>query len=135
MTVQRVLDLASLLGHRSSQRLIARIVGISRTTVAAILTGRRTIGQRLARGRVLLPEIDGPVGRCGICGAKVRLPCRACLVRSILAQTGIRCNDPDPGGDLRLGVDLRGSALRRYRELLRRRLRGCRGQRITEVAT
>ena len=30
---------------------------------------------------------EGPEGRCGICGAKVYLPCRACLLR---AEMGVR---------------------------------------------
>ncbi len=65
---------------RLSQRQIARRIGVSRGTVAAIASGRR---------RIPAGEASGPPGgyargkpvRCPGCGARVHMPCLACWLR------------------------------------------------------
>ncbi len=71
-----------LAGGELSQGEIARRWGVSRGTVNAIATGRRTA--RRAR-----PPIDkehscmrGPPQRCPGCGGLVLMPCLACRVRA-----------------------------------------------------
>ncbi len=73
--------------NRWSQRMVAKMSGVSRAVVGAIAAGKRPDyeARRLARD-----DEDhtptGPVGRCGDCGAKVYLPFRLCKIRALKAE-------------------------------------------------
>ncbi len=78
-----------------SWRKIAGRTGVSRGSVHAIAHGRRTLRLRRPRdldgstrrdalGHVKGAEtaigFEGPIGRCGQCGRRMVLPCRACHI-------------------------------------------------------
>jgi transcriptional regulator with XRE-family HTH domain len=69
-----------------SQRKIAKLLGMSRATVAAIASGKRPDYE--ARRRALAAEEEplGPIERCPTCGGRVYMPCRLCRVRRSLAR-------------------------------------------------
>ncbi len=72
----RVLEL--LREGKLTQRSIADELGMSRSTVSSIATGRRAV-QRSA------DEPRAEYVRCPGCGGKVLMPCRVCNVRSLNA--------------------------------------------------
>ncbi len=67
-----------------SDRTIAKLIGVSRGTVASIRAGkwRPHVPKK--------PEVRDPpcrkgrIGRCPVCHARVYLPCRACAVREFM---------------------------------------------------
>lgn len=83
-----------------SQREMARRLGISRTTIYRIANNRHApqngkrpgaSGEPRDPDERRTPRVIGKGDRCPTCGARVRLPCRACRVRTWLqrpAQTG-----------------------------------------------
>lgn len=85
-----------------SQRKIAKMVGVSRATVAGIANGTRPdYASRTARG--YLHEPTGPVVRCPGCGGRVYSPCHLCRVRRIVAEEKVKaaraastCKAPQP---------------------------------------
>jgi hypothetical protein len=67
---------------------IARQVGVSRTTVWAIGSGRHEVHRRGRREEVdwdqtLAPQPLEPPRRCRGCGGLVYPPCRLCHIRSL----------------------------------------------------
>jgi hypothetical protein len=76
--VERLLD-----EGRLSQRKIDSQTGVSRGTVNAIALGKRTLQEprRLELDEDFFAP-DAPIARCPTCGAKVRMPCLACLIRA-----------------------------------------------------
>ncbi len=66
-----------------SQRAVARKLGVSRGTVAAIAHNRRPNYELLRKERELDDwQPEGPPSRCPGCGGMVYQPCRLCYVRS-----------------------------------------------------
>ncbi len=107
--VKQVRDL--LAERKWSQRKIAKMMGVSRGTVGAIASGKRTDHDRLPRVKPDEPDRPtGPPERCPGCGGIVYMPCRLCRVRELLkkasktpwrgrAEKGTRFNLPErPGG-------------------------------------
>ncbi|HEX4132910.1 MAG TPA: hypothetical protein VHZ24_22950 [Pirellulales bacterium] len=79
--VQRLLTQEKL-----SHRRVAKLVGISRSTVGKIATGRRRAWpDRPASDDSYSIRPSGPVARCPGCGGRVYLPCRLCHVRMLKA--------------------------------------------------
>lgn len=86
---------------RLSQREIARRLGVSRATVAALAHGRRGIHGRSAEPEPLPEDIErpDPPARCPHCGYLVHLPCLICQTREyrhaqrILSKLGSRRRD------------------------------------------
>ncbi len=72
---------------KHAQRTIARMVGVSRTTVSEIALGRRP--EYAGRPEEYAPgcESAGPPQWCAGCGGMVYLPCRLCDARRIAAHT------------------------------------------------
>lgn len=67
-----------------SQRKIARQMGVSRGTVGAIASGKRTdyeARRRMREDSFLAPA--GPPVRCPGCGGMAQMPCLACHVRTL----------------------------------------------------
>jgi len=68
-------------GHNKTE--ISRMTGISRTTIYAVLSGKR----KLRRPKVVADATNlvfrGPVLRCPKCGRKVFLPCVACRIEKM----------------------------------------------------
>ena len=74
-------------------RTIAQMVGVSRGTVLAMMTGRRP--ECLRPQRILdsqrIPDalpFSGPYVRCPHCGHKVRMPCLACAMKKARQAKG-----------------------------------------------
>ena len=68
--------------ENSSQRAIARRLGVSRGVVQAVARGRPRL--RAPRERVTGNGFRPPAGmflRCPGCGGKVQMPCLACYLR------------------------------------------------------
>jgi hypothetical protein len=73
---------------RTSQRKIAKQLGVSRGTVNAIALGKRPERPPVPPdGEDELPPPDGPVMRCPTCGGLVHMPCLACRVRAIREES------------------------------------------------
>ena len=72
-----------LLAAGLSQREAARKVGVSRGSVHAIATGKRTLRENPSRdadeAELVTPR--GPWQRCPQCGGRVMMPCLACQIR------------------------------------------------------
>ena len=105
-----------------SQRMIARLSGISRGTVRAIANGTRPDYESLRPAEDEREQPAGPAARCPGCGGMVYLPCRLCRVRATIAS------DPRPTREHRaiplgepLGLDLRPDHRARYEEVRARR--------------
>lgn len=103
-----------------SSRKIARIMGVSRGSVAAIANGRRPDYEARRREREEESEPLGPLGRCSECRAMVHLPCRLCAVRKRMAQGKIR--RLVLGAEESLQVGLQGDHRVRYEQVRRRRM-------------
>lgn len=80
-TVCRVREL--LAAGELSQREIARKLELSRGTVSAIATGRRTDRVAKPRPGEEPPLFAGPYLRCRGCGGMVQMPCLLCRVRAL----------------------------------------------------
>ncbi len=77
--VKRLLALGEL-----SQRSIARLTGASRVVVHRVASGKRKdrVSKTHEAWKVPWESSDSTKpGRCPTCGAKVKLPCLACLIR------------------------------------------------------
>lgn len=85
---QLVADVRRLLiEERLSQRKVARLTGVSRSTIAAIATGKRPDYELLQRLRETdWEEPTGPAARCPGCGHRVYIPCQLCRLRERLAE-------------------------------------------------
>ena len=83
-----VAEIKRLLCEGVSQRDIARRIGVSRTTVGAIATGKRQ-EQAVEKEAVAEPGPDllSLPTRCNRCGYKVHLPCQVCRVRGFISKT------------------------------------------------
>jgi hypothetical protein len=101
-----------------SYRDIARLTGISRGSVGAIASGKRS--DRQPHDELETPT--GPAVRCPGCGGKVYMPCLLCQVRntakkprSALGRNAVRAAElPD--------LNLRPEHRARYEELRARRI-------------
>lgn len=88
---------------RFSQRRIAVLTGVSRTTVSNIARGRRPdYPQRACDDELGLA--CGPLGRCPGCGGRVYLPCRLCHVRAVAARQAVRATAKGCAGRGRAGA-------------------------------
>ena len=103
-----------------SQRKIARVVGVSRGTVDAIASGRRSDPVRRCDDE--FEESLGPLGSCPECGGRVYLPCRLCRVRSVAASRSARPRRV-LAEDAPSGLQLKEEHQRRYEEVVARRVR------------
>lgn len=68
-----------------SQRAISRITGVSRVVVHRIATGKRKERPERRKEEWEVDWNGMPYGRCPKCGARVQLPCLACIVRNYCA--------------------------------------------------
>ncbi len=105
-----------------SHRKIAKITGISRGTVGAILSGRRRDHEssRPLEGDEF-PQATGPLQRCPGCGAVVYMPCRLCRTRALKERSSkprARVMQPEEP----LGLALRDEEQARYEEVRSRRV-------------
>lgn len=103
-----------------SARKIARTVGVSRGTVAAIAHGTRPDYEALRRDREPEEEPLGPLARCPGCGGLVHVPCRLCRTRTRMARSRQRrlLGPEEP-----MQLDLRDEHRTRYEEVRARRIR------------
>ena len=85
---QVVADVRRLLTEeRLSQRKVARLTGVSRSTIAAIASDKRPDYELLRRSREAdWEEPAGPAVRCPGCGHRVYMPCQLCRLRERLAK-------------------------------------------------
>jgi transcriptional regulator with XRE-family HTH domain len=83
-----VLEIERLLKEtHHSQRKLARLTGVSRSTIATIAAGKRPDYSQREQQR--LSDFDvpsGPPARCPRCGGRVFMPCRLCHVRNLQAR-------------------------------------------------
>ena len=115
-----------------SQRKIAQRTGLSRGTISLIANGKRKIYVK-----TIDPDIPGepeksPPVRCPSCGGMVRMPCLLCGLKSLaeknspLMQNDFPTTETTPAmtnehhtskSAIRLGVNLTGDELNRYKEV------------------
>ncbi len=110
-----------------SQRKIAGITRISRGSVGAIASGKRSDHGSLRRAaKDELPAPTGPPQRCPGCGGMVYMPCRLCRTRALKAGSS---QPPIPAWLMRLeeplGLDLRNEDRARYEEIRLQKEDGC----------
>lgn len=113
-----------LLETKLSWREIARRSGVSRGSVRAIASGRRS------EDATHLPAVEvdweGPAGppvRCPGCGGLVFMPCVFCATRKALARHVPRAMRRSTSDCMRpLGLQLRPQHFRRYQQVRARRL-------------
>ena len=88
----KITRIRELLAYRMSQRKIAREVGVSRGTVAAVSLGRVAEGRRTCKRYPNAPtppayRNGGPVPeetkRCPECGGLALAPCYLCAIRAV----------------------------------------------------
>ncbi len=96
-----------------SLRKIARRVGVSRTTVGKIVSGRH-VSFWLPRAEQANCVPTGPRRRCAQCGALVDLPCLACHVRA--AWPGARRLRREPAAEP-LELNLKPEHRLRYEQI------------------
>lgn len=101
-----------LAANKFTQRQIAQMAGVSRGSVGFIAAGKRH--GKAAKTDEMRPH--GPPKRCRACGGLVRLPCRLCIVRALVARRG-----PVPRRDsnvpVPIGLDLSPECHARYEEV------------------
>jgi len=103
-----------------SGRQIARLVGVSRGTVAAIAQGKRPDYEALRAQREMGQQPLGPLERCPGCGGMVYMPCRLCRVRSRLAR---RTRRPLTNGEAEpVRLELSGEYRVRYERVRAQRI-------------
>jgi hypothetical protein len=120
---EKVAEIERMLAEQChSQRTIAAMAHVSRGTVANIAAGRRPDYEALRRRKAEEEGLAlGPVGHCTSCGGTVRLPCRLCHVRTLLAQSKL---PPLPAWPEEAPqVSLSGEYRLRYEQVRNRRLR------------
>ena len=109
--VQYLLSLGNL-----SQRKISIMTGVSRVVVHRIATGKRKDRPE----RVKEPwEVDWGTKseRCPVCGARVKLPCMACIIRNASTATTISEVGIYPSGlELKAEHQARYEQVRQWRE-------------------
>ena len=113
--VQRLL-IAGIGGEPLSHRKIARMMGVSRSTVNLIASGQRRL--KMPREPDLIQDAaSGPVRRCPVHGTLVRMPCLACKIEALSR----RYRRPNPErGDSMIRLELHGGERLRYEQVRRR---------------
>jgi len=101
-----------------SQRKIAKVMKVSRGTVAAVASGKRR--PYYPRPEDSDEQFMGPVRRCPGCGGMATMPCRACRIRELKAQSSKRGQSDARNEPLRL--DLAEEHQTRYEEIRRQRM-------------
>jgi hypothetical protein len=104
-----------------SHRQIAEMVGVARGTVAAVLRGHRRSDDLFTQPPPEEPQSESkqPPRRCPSCGGTVRMPCKLCRVRELVAGKRLRPPARWPGGPI--GLELKPEDYARYVEVRRRR--------------
>ncbi len=78
-----------------SQRKIAKRVGLSRSTVASIASGQwMAKQQRRVTKTEPFVQPSGPIRRCPGCGGRVYMPCHLCRVRTYMARSQRKDENP-----------------------------------------
>ena len=101
-----------------SQRGIAKVMKVSRGTVAAVASGKRRPYYPRPDDRD--EQLAGPVRRCPGCGGMATMPCRACRIRRLKPESSMRCRALAREEPLRL--DLADEHRTRYEEIRRQRM-------------
>jgi transcriptional regulator with XRE-family HTH domain len=122
---QIVADVRRLLTEELlSQRKIARLTGVSRSTIAAIASGKRPDYELLRQLRENdWEEPTGPAVRCPGCGNRVYMPCQLCRILKRIAEkrraTGLASATRRPVAETfePLGLNLRPEHHARYEEV------------------
>lgn len=91
---EKVAQIEQYLAADTPQRLIAKLVGVSRNTVGAISTGARYARRRSAEPTIEAPRSSLPE-RCPTCGSRVYPPCLACAVRRLPRIAEASAIEPD----------------------------------------
>ena len=101
-----------------SQRKIAKVMMVSRGTVTAVASGKRR--PYYPRPEDSDEQFMGPVRRCPGCGGMATMPCRACRIRELKAQSSKRDQSDTRNEPLRL--DLAEEHQTRYEEIRQQRM-------------
>ena len=108
-----------LADDKLSQRKIARAVGVSRGTVAAIASGTRPDYEAIYQ-QALEDQCDEPAGppqRCPECGVLVYMPCQACRARKSVTRRPRLLVSAIELPELIVELDLRPEHRARYEEV------------------
>ena len=101
-----------------SQRGIAKVMKVSRGTVAAVASGKRRPYYPRPDDRD--EQLSGPVRRCPGCGGMATMPCRVCRIRRLKPESSMRCHALAREEPLRL--DLADEHRTRYEAIRRQRM-------------
>ncbi len=101
-----------------SQRKIAKVMKVSRGTVAAVASGKRR--PYYPRPEDPDEQFTGPVRRCPGCGGMATMPCRVCRIRRLKPESSMRCHALAREEPLRL--DLADEDRTRYEAIRRQRM-------------
>jgi len=118
ISLQRVDEICRLLAKGGlSLRKIAILTGSSRTTVRNVASGRHPALRPHSAGERQIAVPNGPVKRCTKCGAMVHMPCLACHVREVRAETdrSLAQSNDEP-----LALELQDEDRQRYEDAHRR---------------
>ncbi len=113
--IQRLLAEGNL-----SRRKIAKVMRVSRGTVAAVASGRRLPRDLPPPPKRQFKLPRGPVRRCPECGGMVMLPCLACRIRKLNSRLPDRY--PAATRDEPLRMELADKARARYEEIRQRKI-------------
>lgn len=116
-------EIQRLLGQGDvSQREIARRIGVSRGTVAAVARGEYP--RTRPKTQIEDDTPSGPPQRCPGCGGNVYMPCRLCRVRAALAKGSVPTSDNKAEQQEEpMRLELNEKLAKRFQRILARRQR------------
>lgn len=88
-----------------SQRSISRMTGVSRAVVQRIASGKRKEAETPVKAEWEVDWNERSFERCPRCGALVRVPCMACIIREVAAKTDVPTYPDSPGSILDLKLE------------------------------
>ena len=108
--IERLLD-----EEHHSRRKIAELSGVARSTVTAVANGERQADDYL--DKIPAHRKPGEIRKCPSCSGLVRMPCRLCQTRELMADN--RLQPPKPDVETPVGLNLKPEHQARYAQVRR----------------